>query len=1024
MAQDDRSGGSIPIVPILALLLFAGGLLVQHQALQSDRPVAQTHALTVPHYGQDVEARLWQDPLEAVQAADREQGGSSGKGVKEGDDLPCGNAAAPDCHSTVWLNKELEHPQGSKPGETILVLPVMIFGGPYAEDAEDRRRNRYAVLSNLIDSGYQPVYSRGLGFARFGNAENQRQGLPRLIPFERWDRIEGTKPASGYDHVFVLWLAEESFSPGAPENFRTLFKTLLPPDKAITVKIIGPGSQETADELWPLHDKADSAGLSCRDGEAEVWKDHCVELLAPRLTTPGGSPSALRFSPDDKRIVGALLGELQNRDLKLHPEQDAATCNAANNETLDHIAIVVEADTHYGRSLEKEFRSALACAGEAAQPPNLHIFRYFRGLDGKTSQAGEEAKKPSDAASPSAKGETTATEEKAQGQSQFDYLMRIALRVREQNDHLESKARAGLWPFDRDSSGRSIRAVVVLGSDVYDKLAILHALRERLPQAIFATTDLDAAFLQNDQLRWTRNLVVASGHDLRLHRNKKGDEEDPQRGAPPFRDTYQTATFLATSKALSKAADDPGIDACRISALEHPRLFEIGDGVAVKLDPIGGLVKSKSAMGIAVRLVTGVGLVLLFGLAFSWCLRYLLTQHWRVLLVGTALTAACAYYMVSVSGEPGEEPLRWLDGVSIWPSEFIRLAVVVLGAAFFIYARHRLNEGETRIAHEFFHQEPQTLPPNKPGLIALWDDLRACIAKDRKALWQRVFPGLSEGADRKSVDVTRLWADYQKWTSPATVFLRVAIGVALYLVLSVLLISLYPLIAPARGAVSIRLDILATGAANLILAVVLVAVLGRVAVSTLFLRCLYGGEDAKDSDWDRKTLRRYCGAYCRASRSYVDLMLSARMTEAVSDIVLYPFILTVLMLVARSRLFDNWVTPWGLMAVIVFGLALVIIRALVLRHSPERIRRYTIEELTNAEVRMRGGDGLKDDKSPDADMEASDPEKLKLMREAAANLRRGAFAPLNEQPIIRALVLPFGGAGALSILEYLLMAKG
>jgi hypothetical protein len=48
---------------------------------------------------------------------------------------------------------------------------------------------------------------------------------------------------------------------------------------------------------------------------------------------------------------------------------------------------------------------------------------------------------------------------------------------------------------------------------------------------------------------------------------------------------------------------------------------------------------------------------------------------------------------------------------------------------------------------------------------------------------------------------------------------------------------------------------------------------------------------------------------------------------------------------------------------------------------------------------------------------------VKLMREVATNLDKGAFAPLGEQPIIRALILPFGGAGAMSLLEYLLMAK-
>ncbi|MEF9385630.1 hypothetical protein V4890_08350 [Ralstonia solanacearum species complex bacterium KE056] len=162
MAQESRGDGNIPIAPIIALLIFVGGMLVQHQPLQSNRPVSQMRAPTVPHYGQDVEARLWQDPLEAVQAADREQEGDTGSRVRKGSRATCGDRAS-DCHTPGWLKSEIEYPQGSKPGESILVLPVMIFGGPYASDSEDRRRNRYAVLSSLIDKGYEPIATRRLG---------------------------------------------------------------------------------------------------------------------------------------------------------------------------------------------------------------------------------------------------------------------------------------------------------------------------------------------------------------------------------------------------------------------------------------------------------------------------------------------------------------------------------------------------------------------------------------------------------------------------------------------------------------------------------------------------------------------------------------------------------------------------------------------------------------------------------------------------------------------------------------------
>jgi hypothetical protein len=1048
MAQDNRSS-SIPIAPLIALLLFTGGLLVQHEPLQSDRPVTQARVVAVPHYGQDIEARLWQDPLEAVQAADLARSDGNEAKLESAAKIPCGKPSAL-CHKPSWL-----HDQIRDAGDNTLILPVMIFGGPYAEDAEDRRRNRYAVLSNLLDTGYQPAYSRGIGYARFDDAAVHADGLPRLLPFERWDRDDKADPAKSprYAHVFVLWLTEESFVPEAPKRLKKLFTEVLPAKAShlnVNVKVIGPASPETNDELQPIFGEIDNYGQPCGNDEAAVWSGTCVEFLAPRLTevsepgSDGKSRTALRFSPSDRQIANSLIEELRNRNLQLPYTTNGQKC-VAGAEDFDHIAVIVEADSHYGRSLLREFSAALACGNDKLQ--TLHVFRYFRGLDGRTSQKDDETKKTASAAGSTK--DTTAPQERSQGQSQFDYLLRIASWAREQNDRLGSKARESGPFFDLRPTGRSIRAVVVLGSDVYDKLAILHALRERLPQAIFATTDLDAGFLQNDQLRWTRNLVVATGHDLRLHKNTSGCKpgEDckadqapadggvnPQHGAPPFRDSYQSAMFLAVSKALAAAGNDQTIECPRTMALNYPRLFEIGDGTAVQLVPDGrqqpvsaeslpmqqcGSDKLGSPFGpwSALRLAGGLVAVVLFGLAFSWCLRGVIETHWPALATGGILIGAYAVAVVRISASPGEEPLRWLDGISIWPSEFIRVIVVLLGVVLFLHGRRLLREGEERIGHEFFRIDPPPAHLRKPWLERLRDDIRRCRAGGLRAMCRRVCPPLAGQDGGGSVRVKDLWQEYQRWTSAATVMVRISIGVILYWILSTVLISLDPPIAPVRGEASLALDHLTASGAVLSMFLLLVATLGRVAVSTLFLRRLYGdGPVALPSDWDAATLNRFCGASCKAAKSYVDLMLSARLTESVGEIVLYPFILSVLLLVARSQLFDNWVTPWGLLSVIAFGLILVIVGALALRHSAERIRRYTIEQLTKLEVRSHGNNAPEQDKSCDA-------ATVRLMREVATNLNKGAFAPLGEQPIVRALILPFGGAGAMSLLEYVLMAK-
>lgn len=135
------------------------------------------------------------------------------------------------------------------------------------------------------------------------------------------------------------------------------------------------------------------------------------------------------------------------------------------------------------------------------------------------------------AGEPSATPETANWFESAEGQSQFDYLRRITEALKECNEKLHF-----------EGAGR-IAAIGVLGSDVYDKLLLLQALRPEFPDVTFFTTDLDELLLPQDKLRYTRNLLVASGYGVTLI-------PELQKDVLPFRSSYQTSIFLATTLAI------------------------------------------------------------------------------------------------------------------------------------------------------------------------------------------------------------------------------------------------------------------------------------------------------------------------------------------------------------------------------------------------------------------------------------------------------------------------------------------
>src|SRR5262245_37612130 len=194
----------------------------------------------------------------------------------------------------------------------------------------------------------------------------------------------------------------------------------------------------------------------------------------------------------------------------------------------------------------------------------LHPFKYLRGLDGQMPDAGgsgsgangkDPAIKPDKDSKNSAKSTPDlSTKDRAEGQSQFDYLQRLGDRIQQRDAELRRKGEQG------------IEAVGVLGSDLYDKLLVLQSLRPLLPDAWFFTTDLDALLLNPGAQTRTRNLLVASSFGLQLR-------PDIQNGIPPFRSSYQTAEFLATRIAIR---DDGPPENSRPAPPITPLVFEIG----------------------------------------------------------------------------------------------------------------------------------------------------------------------------------------------------------------------------------------------------------------------------------------------------------------------------------------------------------------------------------------------------------------------------------------------------------------
>ena len=144
---------------------------------------------------------------------------------------------------------------------------------------------------------------------------------------------------------------------------------------------------------------------------------------------------------------------------------------------------------------------------------------------------------------------------------------------------------------------------------------------------------------------------------------------------------------------------------------------------------------------------------------------------------------------------------------------------------------------------------------------------------------------------------------------------------------------------------------------------------------------------------------------------YRDISFVAQRTEAVAPLIWYPIIVLAVMFVARSSFFDNW--PWPLSLILIFALNVMwaLGSAAFLRRAAEQLRESAISNLQLLRV---------------LSFSKPDPEKRRqtfdeLITEIR-NLKKGAFAPLTEQPFVRAILYPSGGLGLFAVVQRLVGA--
>jgi hypothetical protein len=109
-----------------------------------------------------------------------------------------------------------------------------------------------------------------------------------------------------------------------------------------------------------------------------------------------------------------------------------------------------------------------------------------------------------------------------------------------------------------------------------------------------------------------------------------------------------------------------------------------------------------------------------------------------------------------------------------------------------------------------------------------------------------------------------------------------------------------------------------------------------------------------------------------------------------------------------TNYFDNWQTPIGLAVVISLGAVYAWSCAYLLRDTAEHARTDAVHRLKEESMRVLATEPVNQEKM----------KRIEFVLKEISLLKEGAFAPFTQQPLLQALLVPFGGVGGVFMVDF------
>jgi hypothetical protein len=431
-----------------------------------------------------------------------------------------------------------------------------------------------------------------------------------------------------------------------------------------------------------------------------------------------------------------------------------------------------------------------------------------------------------------------------------------------------------------------------------------------------------------------------------------------------------------------------------------------------------------------------------------------------------AVVSVVSIWFINLCDPNKTEPYSWTDGISIWPTETLRLLICFLSVFYVLKTCIILRQNERYLELHFgllhCHAKLGNAAP-KYSRQWWWAHLRRWKDSLSVRYWQCEKNGC--------VDPQRLWDLYIRSGGDDVRLFRILPLAVSYFAIGYLLLFLlgWPQV-PARGAYARDWDWLFARLSAF--AVVLLTFF--VADATLLNRRLIGYLTRGTTEWPQQAFNNLRARWSRSGQSlqgrarhqsrashsvltqgvtdwllqpfdklrskwvgsqrsiereamralkvsksvepvppnallvdYLDIDFIARRTAVVGGLIYYPFVVISLLILSRAGIFDYWSWPLPLLLLIGFLSLYAAFSAAYLRRTAERAREQALHRLNDLLIAHVATEG-----------ESKDVLIIRETTKLIQNERRGAFAAVSQHPLLGALLLPSGTAGIWALVQY------